>query len=72
MIINCPNCTKIVAKGFEELEKLIIDFSFTTRCPHCKENIEIIVRTVKQVIFSSHEQIKIKKDPDKESIQILG
>lgn len=61
MIINCPNCTKVVAKGFEELEKLIIDFSFTTRCPHCQENIEIVIRTVKQVVFSSQQRIKINQ-----------
>lgn len=44
MLIRCPQCKDPICKGFEEVIKAEIDFSFSMRCGHCLKDVTVIVR----------------------------
>ena len=44
MTIRCPFCNNIVIKDMTGLEESLLTLSFAVRCPHCKEDLQIILR----------------------------
>ncbi len=46
MIINCPICKRIIAKGFDDVVKAEVDFSFSIRCANqsCAKDVTVVVK----------------------------
>lgn len=59
IIITCPHCTNNLAKGFQEIARAGIPFSFSTRCPSCRKDVEVKVEF--KVVIVSNEKVQGKE-----------
>lgn len=55
MIINCPSCGGPVCKGFEELEKVRISFTFSVRCAHCKKDAVVKINFETLIVVNERQ-----------------
>ena len=67
MILNCPYCRGPVIKNFDSGHN--IEVNFILRCPHCKKELIIQIKTeIRNLIFIDGEKIK---QPDGPGIRLF-
>lgn len=55
MVVNCPKCTQVIAKGFDSVEG---PFDFKTKCPHCRAEVDVKFRLVLVMEATSEEVVR--------------
>lgn len=71
IIVTCPHCTNVLAKGFTEIAKAGIAFTFTTRCPTCKKDVEVGIEFKVVIVANEKIQGRDSRLPPRNGMRVL-